>query len=62
MANGRNKLRRGDAGRDAGGFVALPWVVLDSPAYAQLSMHARALLLCTSSAHQPNLVETLGEP
>ena len=45
MANGRNKLRRGDAGRDAGGFVALPWVVLDSPAYAQLSMHARALLL-----------------
>ncbi|MCO5358429.1 hypothetical protein [Acidovorax kalamii] len=45
MANGRNKLRRGDAGRDAGGFVALPWVVLDCPAYAQLSMHARALLL-----------------
>ena len=45
MANGRNKLRRGDAGRDAGGFVALPWAVLDSPAYAQLSMHARALLL-----------------
>ncbi len=45
MANGRNKLRRGDAGRDAGGFVALPWVVLDSPAYLGLSMHARALLL-----------------
>lgn len=45
MANGRNKLRRGDAGRDAGGFVALPWVVLDSPAYLRLSMHARALLL-----------------
>ena len=45
MANGRNKLRRGDAGRDAGGFVALPWAVLDCPAYAQLSMHARALLL-----------------
>ena len=45
MANGRNKLRRGDAGRDAGGFVALPWAVLDSPAYARLSMHARALLL-----------------
>ena len=45
MANGRNKLRRGDAGRDAGGFVALPWVVMDCPAYAQLSMHARALLL-----------------
>ena len=45
MANGRNKMRRGDAGRDAGGFVALPWAVLDCPAYAQLSMHARALLL-----------------
>ncbi|MBP3980507.1 hypothetical protein J8G26_07135 [Acidovorax sp. JG5] len=45
MANGRNKLRRGDAGRDAGGFVALPWAVLDSPAYTRLSMHARALLL-----------------
>ncbi|MBO0940482.1 hypothetical protein [Acidovorax temperans] len=45
MANGRNKLRRGDAGRDAGGFVALPWAVLDSPAYLSLSMHARALLL-----------------
>ena len=45
MANGRNKLRRGDAGRDAGGFVALPWTVLDSPAYLRLSMHARALLL-----------------
>ena len=45
MANGRNKLRRGDAGRDAGGFVALPWVVMDCPAYAQQSMHARALLL-----------------
>lgn len=45
MANGRNKLRRGDAGRDAGGFVALPWVVLDSPSYFRLSMHARALLL-----------------
>ena len=45
MANGRNKLRRGDAGRDAGGFVALPWSVPDSPAYLRLSMHARALLL-----------------
>ena len=45
MANGRNKLRRGDAGRDAGGFVALPWVVLDSPAYSGLSHPAKALLL-----------------
>jgi len=45
MANGRNKGRKGDAGRDSGGFVALPWAVLDCPAYARLSMHARALLL-----------------
>ena len=44
MTNGRNKGRKGDAGRDAGGFVALPWSVLDCPAYARLSMHARALL------------------
>lgn len=45
MANGRNKPRKGDSGRDGGGFVALPWSVLDCPAYARLSMHARALLL-----------------
>lgn len=34
-----------DSGRDPGGFVALPWSVLDSPAYARLSYPARALLL-----------------
>lgn len=45
MANGRNKTRKGDSGRDSGGFIALPWSVLDCPAYARLSMHARALLL-----------------
>ena len=45
MANGRNKASRGDSGRDSGGFIALPWSVIDSPAYARLSMHARALLL-----------------
>lgn len=45
MANGRNRGRKGDSGRDAGGFIALPWSVLDCPAYANLSMHARALLL-----------------
>lgn len=37
--------RASKSGRDAGGFVALPWVVLDSPAYQGLTMHARALLL-----------------
>ncbi len=45
MANGRNKGAKGDAGRDAGGFIALPWSVVDSPAYQALSMHARCLLI-----------------
>ena len=45
MANGRNKGQKGDSGRDAGGFVALPWSVLDCPAYARLSHPAKALLL-----------------
>ena len=45
MANGRNKTRKGDTGRDGGGFIALPWSVLDCPGYARLSVHARALLL-----------------
>lgn len=33
-----------DMGRDSGGFVALPWSVLDCPAYARLSHPARGLL------------------
>lgn len=45
MANGRNKVRKGDAGRDAGGFIALPWSVLDCPAYAKLGHPARSLLM-----------------
>lgn len=46
MANGRAGRRsKGDSGRDAGGFVALPWSALDSPAYARLSHPARSLLL-----------------
>jgi len=44
MPNGRRGSRR-DSGRDAGGFVALPWSVLDSASYARLSHPARALLL-----------------
>ncbi len=31
-------------GREGGGFIALPWVVLDSPAYQKLSYPAKALL------------------
>ena len=45
MANGRMKGMKGDSSRDGGGFVALPWSVLDCPAYARLSHPARALLL-----------------
>ena len=46
MTNGRNKGRgKGDSGRDPGGFVALPWSVLDSTAYARLGHPARALLI-----------------
>ena len=45
MANARNPKRKGhDAGRDQGGFIALPWSVLDCPAYARLSHPAKALL------------------
>lgn len=43
--NKRNPARKGGSGRDAGGFVALPWTVLDSPAYAALSHPARSLLM-----------------
>lgn len=46
MANGRNPKKRGhDSSRDPGGFVALPWSVLDSPAFLGLSHPAKALLL-----------------
>lgn len=43
---GYDKPRRGrDPNRDAGGFVAIPWSVLDSLAYQNLSHPAKALLL-----------------
>ena len=45
MANGRNPRRKVDVGRDGGGFVALPWSVLDCPAFQALSHPARSLLL-----------------
>lgn len=41
----RNSRRKVDSGRDGGGFVALPWSVLDSAAYTSLSHPARGLLL-----------------
>ena len=45
MANGRNKTRKGDSGRDGGGFAAIPWSVLDCAAYGRLSHPARSLLM-----------------
>jgi hypothetical protein len=36
---------KSNGGRDSGGFVALPWAVLDCPAYKALSHPARALLM-----------------
>lgn len=45
MSNGRNKRQKAPSGRDGGGFVAMPWSVLDSSAYARLSHPAKALLM-----------------
>jgi hypothetical protein len=45
MGRDLSGLRKGDLGRDGGGFVALPWSVLDSAAYALLSHPARSLLM-----------------
>lgn len=44
---GKSKItgKSNPSGRDSGGFIALPWAVMDCPAYGRLSMHARALLL-----------------
>ncbi|MBA5686973.1 hypothetical protein [Rugamonas apoptosis] len=39
-----SKRKKGDSGRDGGGFVALPWSVLDSLAFRSLSHPARSLL------------------
>lgn len=41
----KRKSRHAGSSRDSGGFVAIPWSVLDSPAYQRLSAHARSLLL-----------------
>ncbi len=43
MSKSRFK-KGGNSGRDAGGFVAMPWAVLDSVAYGRLSHPARSLL------------------
>lgn len=41
---GRRRFQKGGS-RESGGFAALPWVVLDSPAFQTLSHPARSLLL-----------------
>lgn len=43
MANGRNLKK--DNSRDAGAFIALPWSVVDCPAYIALSYPAKAMLI-----------------
>lgn len=46
MANGRSAgPKKGSSNRDGTAFLALPWQVLDCPAYGRLSYPARALLL-----------------
>lgn len=45
MGRDRSGQRKGDLGRVPGGFVALPWSVLDSRAYASLSATDKALLI-----------------
>ena len=42
---GRDKRQSRSSGRDAGGFVAIPWAVLDSPAFIGLSHPGKAMLL-----------------
>lgn len=39
------KRKKTDSARDAGGFAATPWSVLDSTAYANLSHPAKSLLM-----------------
>ena len=45
MALDKTIRRRVDSGREEGGFVALPWSVLDSVAYQNLSHAAKSLLM-----------------
>lgn len=41
----KRSKRHSTSSRDAGGFVPIPWMVLDSSAYLTLSHPAKALLL-----------------
>jgi len=44
MAFGKRN-RKVDTSRDPGGFIALPWSVLDCPAWQGLGYPARSLLI-----------------
>jgi hypothetical protein len=54
MRKGKHTGKSNPSGRDAGGFVALPWSVLDSPAYQKLSWYAKALLLARQFVRDNN--------
>lgn len=45
MANGRNSGCGARMNRDGSGFIALPWLVVDAPAYRGLSHPARSLMM-----------------
>lgn len=45
MRRNRNTGKSNPSGRDSGGFIALPWSVMDSEAYLRLSWFAKVLLL-----------------
>lgn len=49
----RKKKQKGQT-RDGGGFVAIPWTVLDSRSYKNLSHTARSLLLAISRQYSQN--------
>ena len=54
MASGRNGHRRVDTSRDPGGFVALPWSVLDCTAWQRLSHPARSLQIEIARQYNKN--------
>lgn len=56
--NGRGARRRRDrtkVDRDGTGFIALPHVVVDSPAWAKLTWPARSLLVELARQYRPNM-------
>jgi hypothetical protein len=54
VSRARDKRRGAASGRDSGGFVAIPWSVLDSLAYQGLSHPARSLLLEIARQYRGN--------